>query len=339
MRLRVLYHDNCFDGIASAAVFARFYREDYAPGSPVEFVGVTHKPRIGVDPAAILDADGAENAIVDFKYSPHPKIAWWFDHHESAFLTPEDEAHFRADASGRKFYDPEAKSCTIFIARILRERFGWERPELDELVHWANVIDGALYPDAKTAVELEPPALKLMQVIESSRDVGLIQRLLVDLQSMRLEEVVREPYIADQLGPLMERHWRSVDVIRERGEYRENVLHFDVVGFDIEGYNKFIPYYLYPDCRYNVSVLVTPHRSKVSVGFNPWSPLPREHNIAKICERYGGGGHPVVGAISLGTDEVDRAREVAREIAEELRRPGPGATRMLEPPPGFEPPQ
>ena len=27
MRLRILYHDNCFDGLASAAVFARFYRE------------------------------------------------------------------------------------------------------------------------------------------------------------------------------------------------------------------------------------------------------------------------------------------------------------------------
>lgn len=339
MRLRILYHDNCFDGIASAAVFARFHREAVEPGTEIEFVGVTHKPRIGVDPAAILDEDGGHNAIVDFKYSPHPSVSWWFDHHESAFLTPEDEAHFRADRSGHKFYDPEAKSCTLFIARILKADFGWDRPDLASLVEWANIIDGALYPDAKTAVELDAPALKLMQVIESSRERGLIQKLLVDLQTRSLEEVVASPYIADQLGPLMQRHWRSIDVIRERGEYRDNVLHFDVVGCDVEGYNKFIPYYLYPDCRYNVSVLVTPFRSKISVGFNPWSPLPREHNIAKICERYGGGGHPVVGAVSLGTDEVERAREVAIEIAEELRRPGPGATRMLEPPPGFEPPQ
>ena len=337
MRLRILYHDNCFDGLASAAVFARFYREAVRPGAALEFVGVTHKPRIGVDPAVILE--GGENAIVDFKYSSSPHVTWWFDHHLSAFLTPEDEAHFHADRSGRKFYDPESKSCTLFISNVLRERFGFHRPELDDLVYWANVIDGALYPDAKTAVELEAPALKLMQVIEMSRDPRLIQQLLVDLQTKSLAEIVAEPYVASQLGPLLERHRRSIEVIRERSEYRNNVLFFDVAGYDIEGYNKFIPYYLYPDCRYNVSVLVTPHRSKISVGFNPWSPLIREHNIAKICERYGGGGHPVVGAISLGVDELDEARRVAREIAEELRAPGPGATSMLAPPPGFEVPE
>jgi hypothetical protein len=337
MRLRILYHDNCFDGLASAAVFARFYREAVRPGAEIEFVGVTHKPRMGVDPAAILE--GGENAIVDFKYSPSPYVAWWFDHHLSAFLTPEDEAHFQADTSGQKFYDPDSKSCTLFIAEVLKERFGFYHSDLDDLVHWANIIDGALYADARTAVELEAPALKLMQVIEMSRDPRLIQQLLVDMQTKPLAEIVAEPYVADQLAPLVERHLRSIEVIREHSEYRNNVLFFDVAGFDIEGYNKFIPYYLYPDCRYNVSVLVTPQRSKISVGFNPWSPLIREHNIAKICERYGGGGHPVVGAISLGVDELDEARRVAREIAEELRRPGPGATSMLAPPPGFEVPE
>jgi hypothetical protein len=339
MRLRILYHDNCFDGLASAAVFARFYRESVRPDAEIEFVGVTHKPRMGVDPAVILDAPGAENAIVDFKYSPSPHVTWWFDHHLSAFLTPEDEAHFHADATGHKFYDPESKSCTLFIAEVLRERFGFHHPELDDLVYWANVIDGALYPDAKTAVELAAPALKLMQVIEMSRDPALIQRLLVDMQTTALADIVAAPYVAAQLGPLVERHLRSIEIIRDHSEYRNNVLFFDVAGYDIEGYNKFIPYYLYPDCRYNVSVLLTPQRSKISVGFNPWSPLIREHNIAKICERYGGGGHPVVGAISLRTDELDEARRIAREIAEELRRPGPGATSMLAPPPGFEVPE
>src|SRR5829696_4556199 len=119
MRLRILYHDNCFDGLASAAVFARFYAEAVRTDAEIEFVGVTHKPRIGVDPAVILRADDAENAIVDFKYSPDSHVTWWFDHHLSAFLTPEDEAHFLADTSGRKFYDPESKSCTIFIAQVL----------------------------------------------------------------------------------------------------------------------------------------------------------------------------------------------------------------------------
>jgi c-di-AMP phosphodiesterase-like protein len=61
-----------------------------------------------------------------------------------------------------------------------------------------------------------------------------------------------------------------------------------------------------------------PQRTKISVGSNPWSPRPRTHNIATICERYGGGGHAVVGAISLGPDEVEKGRVVLKEIVEEL---------------------
>ena len=62
-------------------------------------------------------------------------------------------------------------------------------------------------------------------------------------------------------------------------------------------------------------------RCKLSIGYNPWSPHPRTHDIARICERHGGGGHPVVGAISLGPERVDEARALARAITEELSGP------------------
>jgi hypothetical protein len=78
---------------------------------------------------------------------------------------------------------------------------------------------------------------------------------------------------------------------------------------------------LYPDCRYTVGLTRGASRVKISVGSNPWPKTPRTHDIAKICERYGGGGHPVVGAISLGTDQIDRAREICKEIVRELQQP------------------
>jgi nanoRNase/pAp phosphatase (c-di-AMP/oligoRNAs hydrolase) len=56
------------------------------------------------------------------------------------------------------------------------------------------------------------------------------------------------------------------------------------------------------------------------VGSNPWARVPPSHNLASICERYGGGGHPRVGAISFERNQVEEARRVAMEIAEELRR-------------------
>jgi nanoRNase/pAp phosphatase (c-di-AMP/oligoRNAs hydrolase) len=55
------------------------------------------------------------------------------------------------------------------------------------------------------------------------------------------------------------------------------------------------------------------------VGSNPWVREPLRHNLATICERYGGGGHPKVGAISFPIGAVTQAREAAAEIREELK--------------------
>ncbi|HEX2918518.1 MAG TPA: phosphoesterase, partial [Edaphobacter sp.] len=42
-------------------------------------------------------------------------------------------------------------------------------------------------------------------------------------------------------------------------------------------------------------------------------------NVAAICERYGGGGHARVGAISFPPDREGDARKAAQEIVTELR--------------------
>jgi nanoRNase/pAp phosphatase (c-di-AMP/oligoRNAs hydrolase) len=55
------------------------------------------------------------------------------------------------------------------------------------------------------------------------------------------------------------------------------------------------------------------------VGSNPWTPEEPRHNLATICERYGGGGHARVGAISLAPGALTEARRVAAEIVEELK--------------------
>jgi len=81
---------------------------------------------------------------------------------------------------------------------------------------------------------------------------------------------------------------------------------------------KFIAYALFPKCVYSVTILRSKHHCKVSVGYNPWSGVARRHDIASICKRYDGGGHPVVGAATFPLAEIARAREVAATIAKEL---------------------
>jgi hypothetical protein len=123
----------------------------------------------------------------------------------------------------------------------------------------------------------------------------------------------------DIFRPIYERHLRSIEIIRSKAECSDNTIFFDVSDFDLEGYNKFIPYYLFPEAVYCVGVSLSSYRTKISVGSNPWSPLPRTHNLAALCERYGGGGHPVVGAISFSPEDLEKARAVASKITQELR--------------------
>jgi nanoRNase/pAp phosphatase (c-di-AMP/oligoRNAs hydrolase) len=87
----------------------------------------------------------------------------------------------------------------------------------------------------------------------------------------------------------------------------------------IESANKFIAYDLFPEARYTVVVSRDPGRTKVSVGSNPWPTTPRTHDLSRICERYGGGGHPAVGAVTLPPDRIEEARRIAAEIAGILR--------------------
>lgn len=316
MRIRVFYHDKCFDGASSAALFSRFYRERIRSDAEFEFTGLVHRA------GALFDEkqfDGDENAIVDFKYSSSPQITWWFDHHQSAFLTESDAEHFEQDQSNRKFYDPDFKSCTSFIAMIAQERFGFDPVPVADLVYWTDVIDGALYPDAKTAVEMKAPAMKLTMVIESAPDHGFVPNLIPLLATKPLGEILEEPFVAQLLPPLLRRHELSMNILKERTECKDRTIFFDVTDQDLEGYNKFIPYYLHPESVYSVGLSKSSFRVKVSVGSNPWAPLAPEVNLAKICERYGGGGHARVGAISFPVNQHATAIKASQEIVAELR--------------------
>jgi hypothetical protein len=315
MNLRILYHGHCFDGVASAATFTRFYQERIHPDTEVNYTGLLHRPGNLFD-LSMFDSD--ENAIVDFKYAASEKLTWWFDHHESAFLTPEDEAHFRADTSGKKFLDPTRKSCTEFIAGVAHERFGFNPKPIESLVHWAHIIDGALYESPAQCVELKEPALRLMQVIEADPDARFIEQIIRDLTVQTLEEVSTSIEVERRFKPILQQHLETLDTIKSKARSERGVVQFDLIDEGYEGFNKFIPYYLHPEATYSVALTRGAQRTKISVGSNPWAPKPRIHNIAKICERYGGGGHAVVGAVSFKPEAVEEARKAVREIVEEL---------------------
>ncbi|MGH9775913.1 MAG: phosphoesterase [Candidatus Acidiferrales bacterium] len=316
MKVRVCFHDKCFDGAASAAVFTRFYRERIQPDARFSYTGMTHKASRPFEDGTF---DGDQNAIVDFKYSSSPQLTWWFDHHQSAFLTPEDAEHFRRHSTKWQFYDPTYKSCTKFLADVAAREFGFDAKPMAELIHWGDIIDGAQFASPEDAVGLKEPAMQLALVIEAAPETDLVPRLIPELTQRTLAEMIRLPLVERHLAPLLERHRRSRETLRERASFAEGVVYFDLSDLELEGYNKFIPYLLFPEALYSVGLSVSATRAKVSVGTNPWKEGNAEVNLASLCEKYGGGGHARVAAISFAPQDLERARTAAKEIARLLR--------------------
>ena len=327
MRVRVFYHDKCFDGACSESLFTRFHRECVAQAAVYEYHGLVHRAGALFDESEFT---GDENAIVDFKYSSSPKITWWFDHHLSAFLTPQDQQNFLAckqdpECGGRKFFDPAYTSCTSLLAHVAKTCFGFDTAPLQELIRWADIVDGAQYESPEAAVEMAAPAMKLTLIIESTQDPAFIPRLIPLLSELPLAQVLSEPFVADLLPPLLERHQEALKLIRSRAVERDGTIFFDITDHPLEGFNKFIPYYLYPDATYSIGISKSSFRTKVAVGSNPWTKADpaKMVNLAAVCERYGGGGHARVGAISFPPDQADKARAAAAEIVAELRASKP----------------
>lgn len=320
--VKVLYHSQCFDGFSSAAIFTRFYREQVDADARFVYRGLRHG---APDPVETSLFDGDVNAVLDFRYSPSPKLHWWFDHHRSAFVTPAEREHYEGAANPQHFWDPDEPSCAGYIARVLRSESGFDSEPLAELCHWADVIDAARFEDARTAIELRAPPLQLMSVLEQTGDGKMARKVIEALSQGELMTLAGSKLVRDRFGPIHAQQTRALELIRQA-----SVVHEDIVLVDLSNQrvtaNKFAAYYLHPEVTYVVALMRPPGKVRISVGANPWRSEARRHDIARICELFGGGGHAVVGGITIPGATEETGRRIAREIVELLKSHPPEHT-------------
>jgi hypothetical protein len=318
----VVTHGHCFDGLCSAVLFTRLLEHVHA-GDKLTFTyhAAGYGPdQNGVD-AKLLSGD--INAVLDYRFSPAPQLTWYFDHHVSAFPNSTDRAAYEARAheegtARHFFHDGTYGSCTKLIADIGAARFGLDPAPTAELVRWADLIDSAAFPTAEMAVLRREPELQLMTVVEHFGDDAFLQRAVPRLLGHPLAEVASSEDVRTAYGPMKQAHEAFIEQVRTHAREAGGVVVVDLTDQDIEVAGKFVTYSLFPKSAYSVLVTRSKSKCKISIGYNPWSSTPRTHNIAAICERYGGGGHPVVGAISVPADAVDKAKAIATDVAKEL---------------------
>jgi hypothetical protein len=319
-RVVVATHGHCFDGMCSAALFTHLL-EQLEPGThSFRYHGAGYGPgQNGVDEKLLV---GDTNAILDFRFSPSSKLTWYFDHHQSAFVTKEDRAAFDVEAEKRPhhfFHDAAYSSCTKLIADLAASEFSLDFSPHQELIAWADMIDAARFPNAEMAVARTEPVLQLMTVVEHKGDDAFLQAMVPRLLKESITQIASSADIQSAYAPLRAQHEAFVALVQTHAKENGGVVVVDLSDQIIDAAGKFVTYSLYPESAYSVVLTRSKSKCKISIGYNPWSQVQRKHNIARICERFGGGGHPVVGAISTTAADIERAKQIVAEVAAELR--------------------
>lgn len=318
MRVHVLHHGRCFDGAASAAVFAAFMRARHGRDIDLRYIPKHHRSGDPFEDADFAGAD--EAAIVDFRYSQREGLTWYFDHHRSAFQLPGDREHFEADRSGQRFHDPSAPSCTGYLAEIARREFGFDASAHAELIDWAQTIDSAAFATPEVAVLYEQPAMQLAAWIQAATDPDAVTAFIEALLVTPMDELAQADWIRAIVEPRLAQHRLDIELIRRISRRRGGVFVYDLLDEGPRILSHFIPYFLAPDTTYSVGIYAHPDGSlRLSAGFNAWITRGRRrHDLAALCERHGGGGHPFVAGASFPGEDRDQARAALADIVSTL---------------------
>jgi len=311
-------HGHCFDGLASAALLRRVIEHTH-PGLAFEVISCGYGQKQVRPSADILD--GEANAIVDFRYAPIDSLTHYYDHHKTAFGEPDDHAHFssKRSTSPRTFiYDGAYSSCTKLIFDSAAADLGLDLGAERDLVEWADRIDSARFSSAAEATDTSHPVLRLAAVVEQFGDSAFLQTAVDHLLSDGLDSLARSEFVLAPFRSVEAKQKEFFDQVQKRGDQRGQVAFVDLSPEKTSAVTKFVQYRLWPEATYSVMLAVMASGVRISVGHNPWSGAERLHDISKICARYGGGGHPMVGGIGLSRDDLERARAIAGEIVSEL---------------------
>jgi hypothetical protein len=263
--------------------------------------------------------NGDENAILDYRFSASEQLHWYFDHHRTAFANAADRAFFDARVASHPYhYDASYSSCTKLVRDIAAERYGVTMPELEPLTLWADKIDSAAFESAEAALDSSQPVMRLASVVEHHGDSEFLSRLVPRLLDTPIEVVAARSEYRSLYAKIRRRKAAFARSVQKNAHALERVVLVDLSGSEVESYGKFVTYALYPEAMYSVIVARLENGARINVGYNPWSRHSLDRDLSSICGRYGGGGHPFVGGISFPAGDVQRARNVAHEIALEL---------------------
>jgi hypothetical protein len=264
--------------------------------------------------------------IANLPYDPNCRL--WFDHHITnsapGFDRPlvSGKGGFRlAPSAARVVYeyytdelkrqDSEARNHTAKIRNKTQAALEFlSSDRITALLKETDKIDAALL---KPEDVLHPEGYVLISMtIDGKRkeEEPYWLRLIDLLRDASLQTTLSDKEVRHRCEQILDAQEELRKILLDRTSLKGNVIFVDLRGIkSIPDGNRFLLYTLFP--KGNISLKIADdtqreNRTAISVGYNIFNTTSKV-NVGALLQRYGGGGHAVVGSCRVANEEAERA--------------------------------
>jgi nanoRNase/pAp phosphatase (c-di-AMP/oligoRNAs hydrolase) len=247
----------------------------------------------------------------------------WFDHHSS------ENMRLNADVDYKGMSRLEDSA-----ARVIYEYYGGK----DRLPHFETMVKAVDKVDSgKLAREeiLNPEGWVLLGFLMDPRtglgrfhdftisNYELMEHLIDACAKLDIDDIMKNPNVVERVNLYFEQDALFKEMLKKHTWTDENVIVTDLRGVEkIYTGNRFLIYSLFPE--QNVSAWVVDGRGKlncpIAIGYSVLNRTCKT-DVGKLCLKYGGGGHHMVGTCQVPYEDADR---VIKEIVAEMKADNAG---------------
>jgi hypothetical protein len=303
-----------FDGLVCGALITKFENID---------------SYLFVEPKFIQDGlVEVRNGDVIANLPYHSNCSLWFDHHITN-TTPHFDRPIMPGKGGFRLAPSAARVVCEYYTETSTPndpdgaaRLAFLNSErIRDLLEEADKIDaGKLARDEV----LNPQGYVLISMTTDGRNAGdepYWLRVIELLREECLESMLNDSEVKRRCQQVLDDQEQLRKILLQRTTMKGNVIYVDLRGIQIPDGNRFLVFTLFPQGNIQVKVAddtQRPNTTSISVGYNIFNPTSKV-NVGELLQRYGGGGHRVVGSCRVPNDKAEQAiKEIVEAVTEKV---------------------
>ena len=258
----------------------------------------------------------------------HPNCTLWFDHHITN-TTPHFDRPIMPGKGGFRLAPSAARVVYEYYTEVSNKL---DEPKAPTRLTFLNTARMTYLLEETDKIDagkltredvLNPQGYVLISMTTDGRNAGdepYWLRVIELLRDETLDNTLNDPEVKRRCQQIVDQQEQLRALLLQRATLKGNVIYVDLRGIDtVPDGNRFLIFTLFPQGNIQVKVANDPQRTNtmaISVGYNIFNPTSKV-NVGELLQKYGGGGHRVVGSCRVSNDKAEQAiREIVEAVTE-----------------------